>query len=65
MTHHPNPQTFAAKLPLTGYRPLYHGDAAEHCPGCHGTHWIIGRSTAECARCAAALPLAKPSEMSS
>lgn len=28
------------------------------CPGCWGRSWLIGRSTAECARCGAALPLA-------
>jgi hypothetical protein len=27
------------------------------CPGCGRTHWLVGRSTAECAFCATALPL--------
>lgn len=41
---------------LRGYQPLYH--AGDHCPGCGGTNWIVGRSSAECAGCATALPLA-------
>lgn len=40
----------------TGYRPLYHQGV--RCPACTGTAWLIGRSSAECARCGAALPLA-------
>jgi hypothetical protein len=28
------------------------------CPGCHGTHWHVGRAMAECACCGAALPIA-------
>ena len=39
-----------------GYRPLYHGGA--RCPGCNSSNWHIGRSSAECARCGTALPLA-------
>lgn len=46
---------------LLGYRPLYHAQDVNHCPSCGGTHWLIGRSTAECAFCATALPLAAPS----
>lgn len=41
-----------------GYRPLYHGDTINHCPGCGRTHWFIGRQIAECAFCETALPLA-------
>lgn len=28
------------------------------CPGCHGTHWHVGRTMAECATCGTALPIA-------
>ncbi|WP_156442240.1 MULTISPECIES: hypothetical protein [unclassified Sphingomonas] len=38
-----------------GYAPLYHGAAP--CPACGGTHWHVGRHSAECARCGTALPL--------
>lgn len=38
--------------------PLYHADTVNHCPACSGRQWHIGRSTAECAFCATALPLA-------
>ena len=41
-----------------GFRPVYHGDTVNHCPGCGRTHWHIGRATAECAFCETALPLA-------
>lgn len=39
------------------YLPLYRGDEPNHCPGCGGQQWIIGRMTAECGRCASAIPL--------
>jgi len=32
-----------------------------HCPGCGRSQWLIGRSTAECAFCHTALPLADSS----
>lgn len=40
---------------MMAYRP----NEANHCPGCGRSQWIIGRSTAECAFCATALPLAE------
>lgn len=39
-----------------GYAPLYRAGAA--CPGCGAGHWIVGRVSAECARCGTAIPLA-------
>ncbi len=41
-----------------GYMPLYYGDTVNHCPGCGGTHWHVGRQSAECAFCDTAIPLA-------
>jgi hypothetical protein len=41
-----------------GFAPLYHSDVVNHCPACGHTHWLIGRTTAECAFCDTALPLA-------
>ena len=38
-------------------RQLYYPGAANHCPACGSANWLIGRSTAECARCHHALPL--------
>jgi hypothetical protein len=29
-----------------------------HCPGCGHSNWLVGRSMAECAICATALPRA-------
>lgn len=39
-----------------GYVVLYR--APQLCPGCGGSHWHVGRISAECARCHVALPLA-------
>ena len=49
MTHDP-----AAR----GYHAVYREHQVNHCPGCARTHWLIGRTSAECAFCATALPLA-------
>ena len=43
---------------MRGFRPLYHADSVNHCPACGHTHWHIGRTTAECAFCDTAIPLA-------
>jgi hypothetical protein len=40
-----------------GYHAVYREHETNHCPGCGRTHWHIGRTTAECAFCATALPL--------
>jgi hypothetical protein len=61
MTYHPDHNGFRA-APATingGYTLLYHKGETNHCPGCGGTHWMVGRSSAECARCDTALPLAE------
>ncbi|MDE2436074.1 MAG: hypothetical protein KGM49_07440 [Sphingomonadales bacterium] len=46
-----------------GYQVLYHSDAVNHCPGCGGVNWHVGRITAECGRCGTALPLAEAVQM--
>lgn len=43
----------------TGYRPSYRVDELNRCPGCGGAQWYVGRITAECAFCGAALPIAE------
>ena len=40
-----------------GYHIVYRPDEVNHCPGCGGSHWMIGRLLAECACCSTALPL--------
>lgn len=40
-----------------GYYVVYRPDEVNHCPGCGRSHWLIGRSLAECGFCATALPL--------
>ena len=42
---------------LTGYRIAYRMHENNHCPSCGQTHWVIGRSVAECAFCNTALPI--------
>jgi hypothetical protein len=48
---------FGIRRALSGYRLSYRANETNHCPGCGQSHWMIGRSTAECAFCATALPL--------
>lgn len=45
-------------LGRTGYRPLFRTEDINRCPGCGGAQWYVGRVTAECAFCGAALPIA-------
>lgn len=40
-----------------GYHVVYRDRVVNHCPGCGRSQWLIGRSMAECAFCATALPL--------
>lgn len=40
-----------------GYRPAYRVGDAPDCPGCHRSHWLVGRVLAECAFCGTALPI--------
>jgi hypothetical protein len=48
----------AYDLPLRGYHAVYRLNVVNHCPGCGRTHWLVGRTLAECGFCATALPLA-------
>ena len=52
------PPARQGRIAVKGFMPLYHGDGVNHCPGCSGTHWHIGRISAECATCRTAIPLA-------
>jgi hypothetical protein len=45
-------------LPNRGYHMTYRMGGNNPCPGCGRSHWHIGRISAECAFCGAALPLA-------
>ena len=42
-----------------GYHAVYRENAANHCPGCGRSHWLIGRLLAECGFCGTALPLSE------
>jgi hypothetical protein len=41
-----------------GYLIIYRAGETNHCPGCGRTSWLVGRTSAECAFCATAIPLA-------
>jgi hypothetical protein len=41
-----------------GFHAVYHPGEVNHCPACGRTHWYVGRLSAECGFCAAALALA-------
>lgn len=43
-----------------GYVVLYRMAETNHCPGCGGCAWHVGRQTAECAHCGTAIPLISP-----
>jgi hypothetical protein len=59
----PAPIPHHGGLALAPHHALtYHADTLNYCPGCSGTHWLIGRTMAQCARCETALPLAQMAE---
>lgn len=46
--------------PQAGYVLMYRPGHRNFCPACGQSHWYLGRHTAECAWCAAALSIAPP-----
>ncbi|HZV18489.1 MAG TPA: hypothetical protein VFF84_07370 [Sphingobium sp.] len=71
MTHQPDATEWCAipapppagHLAIAAHYALnYHPGTLNYCPGCAGTHWLIGRVMAQCARCDTALPLAQVAE---
>lgn len=42
------------------YAGVYRLGKTNYCPGCGRSNWHIGRVSAECAFCSAALPLEEP-----
>jgi len=51
--------SFAASLAQRGHHIVYRANESNHCPGCGRSHWYIGRVSAECGFCGAAIPLAE------
>ena len=51
--------SFAASLARRGHHIVYRTNADNHCPGCGRSQWYIGRISAECGFCGAAVPLAE------
>lgn len=70
MTHQITAEVFSPPPPMAPgpaglpphYMVHYHAGMVNHCPGCAGTHWFVGRTMAQCARCETALPLARIAE---
>lgn len=46
-----------AALAQRGYQVTFRPGQRTVCPGCGRSQWLVGRSTAECAFCATALPI--------
>ncbi|MFC4291116.1 hypothetical protein ACFOWX_01675 [Sphingorhabdus arenilitoris] len=57
-----NIKDFRGSAQQRTFIPLYYAESVNHCPSCTRTHWHIGRTTAECAFCETALPLASSSQ---
>jgi hypothetical protein len=51
--------SFTATLANRGHHIVYRANADNHCPGCGRSQWLIGRISAECGFCGAAVPLAE------
>ena len=51
-------ESFAHDPARRGYHVVYRQHETNHCPGCGRSQWWLGRSSAECAICATALPFA-------
>jgi hypothetical protein len=49
---------FAHNPAMRGYHAVYRQNETNHCPACGRSHWLVGRVSAECGFCAAALPFA-------
>ena len=54
------PSDFAAIVAGKGFVVLYRRHGNNACPSCGKSNWIVGRTSAECAFCQTALPLAEP-----
>lgn len=48
-----------AVVGVRGNHAVYRRGELNRCPSCGRSHWEIGRSTAECGFCHAALPIAQ------
>ena len=51
-------ECFAHDPSRRGYHAIYRQHDTNRCPGCGRSQWYLGRSSAECAFCATALPFA-------
>ncbi|MBC6434860.1 hypothetical protein FM036_32785 [Nostoc sp. HG1] len=53
---------WSAPYQPSGFRATYRFGHINHCPGCGQTQWHLGRSSAQCAFCATAVPFASHPE---
>ena len=49
---------FAYDPAVRGYHAVYRQNETNHCLACGRSHWLVGRVSAECGFCGAALPFA-------
>jgi hypothetical protein len=52
-------EIFGARLAARGHHIVYRTNETNRCPGCGHANWYIGRITAECSFCGAAIALAE------
>lgn len=52
-------EPFAPSLAKRGHHVVYRAEETNRCPGCGRSNWLVGRLTAECAFCGAAVALAE------
>ena len=50
---------FPTTLAQRGHHIVYRANSSNHCPGCGRSQWYVGRISAECGFCGAAVPLAE------
>jgi hypothetical protein len=53
-----NPDGSRRVTDVNSRQPVTYYKSGVNCPGCAGTNWHIGRTSAECGRCGWSLPLA-------
>tara|TARA_B100001179_G_C18186236_1_gene230880 strand:- start:179 stop:400 length:222 start_codon:yes stop_codon:yes gene_type:complete len=58
------PQTIPLARGERGFRATFHPGQQNRCPACNQRNWYIGRSTAECAFCETAVPIAPTGALS-
>jgi hypothetical protein len=59
---HVHQEIWATTFQPRGFKIIYRFGITNYCPGCGGTQWHVGRSSAQCAFCATAVLFAAQPE---